>query len=417
MTSSNDYYNILETQLIPYLKNKYEIAIYSPNVDERIEHITFKAHCTSKGEFIPLLKLSFYYGDFEELNNIPGKYNFLTYITYLDGEDNGGSEENIGVINLDNNENIEKAVNSVISGLTKLGFPPDVKQKIENQQLGKVLVHGLTKHYIEAKKIDIYENDTLIGFVEENMYWEYQISNDTLLTFKFGPFKTNVKVRHDLNNEIFLDYNSVLSARINYLTTDFDLIKYEQDLKNKEFLNWSKSQYAKVQLRKIIYIIIIILSLFYFKGTLSEILFWFSIIAFIIHLTRYNTNWKHIGGPRYLCIDQVYETQIMLKLIPRLNNALNEYGISILNNAKSKSPGDLTYIGQDREKNSIKFIFYNRHEEMKNENHYKYPMLLKYSYKEVINQTIGEIDLSNKKNVNNTVNLIIATLKNNNLIK
>ena len=167
----------------------------------------------------------------------------------------------------------------------------------------------------------------------------------------------------------------------------------------------------------VIYIIIIILSLFYFKGTLSEILFWFSIIAFIIHLTRYNTNWKHIGGPRYLCIDQVYETQIMLKLIPRLNNALNEYGISILNNAKSKSPGDLTYIGQDREKNSIKFIFYNRHEEMKNENHYKYPMLLKYSYKEVINQTIGEIDLSNKKNVNNTVNLIIATLKNNNLIK
>ena len=40
--------------------------------------------------------------------------------------------------------------------------------------------------------------------------------------------------------------------------------------------------------------------------------------------------------------------------------------------------------------------------ELKNENHYKYPMLLKYSYKEVINQTIGEIDLSNKHDVGET---------------
>ena len=283
-------------------------------------------------------------------------------------------------------------------------------------ELGKVLVHG----YREKRKtmIKIYDNDKLVGQVGKDGSWNYKVDEDTYLTFKAYSFdKTNVKVRKDLNNEIFLFYDGYIQAKIDYLTEDFNLEEYNKKIGFNKYRKWQEKQYIKVRLRKIIYIIVFISSMVFYKGTISDILWWVSFFAIIIHSVRYYTKWKQLNGKKVLTLDQVYEEHIMFKLIPQLNYTLNEYGIKMAIEPVSNDPGHQQYSGFDRDDNRLDLKFYIGHVDMRNENNYKYPMLLKYSYKDVFNETIGEIDLSNKKNLERTVNLIVKSLKDKNLIK
>ncbi len=180
---------------------------------------------------------------------------------------------------------------------------------------------------------------------------------------------------------------------------------------NDKFINWSKWQYRQVILRRFIYIVLFILSIIKFKGMLSTIFFWTSLIALIINVIKFQTNWKHISGPKYLNMDQVYESQIRLKLIPKLNYILRDYQANILDNPISKGPSHQTYNGNIKDGGTISLTFYNRHEEMKNREKFKYPMLVKYNYKDKTDELIGEIDLSNNKNIQESINIIINTLE------
>lgn len=326
----NDYVDILKNKLLP-LFNKYVFDIRHTEDTDYCYSFTASVH--NNEYHSALITFSFFYGDFDNnLKNAVGQYNYSTYLSIGKDGDEYYEEINLGIINLDNDKNINNAFKMILNALKQLDYLPRLKEEFNN----------------------------------------------------------------NINN----------------------VEKYEESLKEEKFNKWSINQYRKIKFRKIVYIITFILSIIYYKGTISLIVFWTSLIAIIIHSIKFNTKWKTTGGSKYLNMDQVYELQIITKLIPKLHQAFKEYGISMVQQPLSKNhPGYETYVGYDRDNNRLDLTFYNNHKEMRNENNYKYPMLLKYSYKGIINETIGEIDLSNNKNVENTINLIITTLKDKNLIK
>lgn len=414
----NDYVDILKNKLLP-LFDKYVFDIRHTEDTENC--YSFRASVHNNDYHSALITFYFFYGDFDNnLKNAVGQYNYATYLSIGKDGDEYYEEINLGIINLDNDKNINNAFKMILNALKQLDYLPRLKEEF-NKHIngGKVLVHGYNNCSITKPIVSIYENDVLIGKIGRKETWQYKFDKDTYITFKIGFLKKDtIKIRSDLNNEIFLYYDSDLRAKINYITTDFNVEKNEDSLKEEKFYKWSINQYRKIKFRKIVYIITFILSIIYYKGTISSIIFWASLIAIIIHSIRFYTKWNHIGGPKFLAIDQVYEVQIITKLIPKLHQAFNEYGISMVQQPLSNNhPSYETYVGYDRDNNRLDLTFYINHIEMRNENNYKYPMLLKYSYKGIINETIGEIDLSNNKNVENTINLIITTLKDKNLIK
>ena len=296
----------------------------------------------------------------------------------------------------------------------------DVKTNTDNfkQEYGNIVVFGHDDWYVTGKEIEIYENNTLIGTVNRKGIWQYKVNNDTKLVFKIGTKEADVKVRCDTNNEIKLFYGSDLKAKITYTDSKFSIDKHNKELQHDKFSKTLTYKYYGIQFRKVLYIILFFLSWFINDSYLQTILFFGSLIAIIIHTNKFNnTKWKHLAGPRSLYINQVYEVLIMTKLIPKLHQEFNYYGIKMTQRPIEDDPGKQTYIGHDKDNNSIKFKFYIAHEDMVNINKYKYPMLLKFSYKNFYNETIGEIDLSNNTNIDATIKLIIDTLKEKELIK
>lgn len=411
--------DILNDKLIIPLQKKYKIELYVPKVEDGLIEYKLNCKCEEQDRTVLGLMLNLFYGDFvKETKEASGKYNYLTYITYLGGaenEENGGKEIKLGVINLDNESNVNESIISIFNGLKQLGFTPLIND-LSNIEYGKVLIHGYEEWYAIKPNVKIYQGNNLIGKVGKDGTWTCKFDKDTVLTLKINSYKkTDVKIKSNVNNEVFLYYGGYLTSKIKYLVSDIDFRKVDDERENDKFIDWSKKQYNMVRLRGIIYFIVFILSIFKFKGPLSKILFWGSLIAMIIHAVRFQTKWKTISGPNYLNMDQVYENQIRLKFIPRLNKVLEDYEVKILDNPTKSGPAKQTYIGHSKD-STLSLDFYNRHTEMKNQNKYKYPMLVKYSYKDLVDETIGEIDLSNNTNIQEAIDLTINALEKNNVI-
>lgn len=118
------------------------------------------------------------------------------------------------------------------------------------------------------------------------------------------------------------------------------------------------------------------------------------------------TKWKHIAGPRYKHMDQVYEQRIDTKLFPILRN----YGINMLSKPIEEGPGNVIYIGRDENDKRVTLEFINRYEPGLQNRIAKYDMFVKVTYNGKTENT-GIIDLSSKDYVDQAFSLITMTLE------
>ena len=197
-----------------------------------------------------------------------------------------------------------------------------------------------------------------------------------------------------------------------------DSVNQEKEKRRMKFMKWSKWQYLReITLKRFFYVIFCIISILCLNDILQVIIFLCSLLLLIRNIIQFHSEWKTVGrGPHYLYMDQVYDTQIMTKLIPNLHSEFQKYGIKMTQKPIKNQPESQSYVGYDEDNNKITFVFYCRHEEMRNEDNCRYPMLLTFSYKDEKDKIVGEIDLSNNVNVGKAVILIINTLKEDNLI-
>lgn len=190
-----------------------------------------------------------------------------------------------------------------------------------------------------------------------------------------------------------------------------------KDKKREEFVQSQINNYDLIQRRKYLIIVCLFFLFFYLHIFIIKILFCLLLFDLIRILVLYRSKWKSISGPTYLNMDTIYEYNIKKKFIPRFNKEMSKYGITLILKPLKDDPGMQTYIGFDSDHNKIRLTFYNNHVDMVNENKYRYPMLLVIDYKDNFDDVIGEIDLSNKANVNNCISLIREYLLSNKLIE
>ena len=182
----------------------------------------------------------------------------------------------------------------------------------------------------------------------------------------------------------------------------------DKEMKNvahEKYMQWLQNKYYRIMGRRYAYVVFMVCILIYQHfndiSYASILFFLFFLILFIIHLEKYKTRWKSyevVCKYQVFNMDQIYQTKLFIKL--------KSEGIFIYNKPIVKSPGKLVYFGEDSNNEEITFYFYNCHQEMINKYNYNYPMLIKYSYKKIVEQTIDEIDLCNDENVNKAVEII-----------
>ncbi len=422
----NLYLDTLEDKLILPIKRNYNVNIYDPMTKYiEVGRIEYKVRCENE---TGLLYLSF---DFETPleDKEPGEYNYISWLgtpTYTDtsvsDELDSSCDISLGVLNLDNEENINKSIEAIIEALKEYYFNP-IKKDLSNIEFGKVVINSYYDFCIKGPIIKIYKDGNLIGKIGKDEIFTYKVEEDSLFHFEVNSFTNSIdlKIKKDFNNEIYLSYyNSLFSqliGKVVYSTEDIDISQYDNYSEKLEYKKFRLRQLYFMYFRRVLYAILMFYSLFFIYGTISTILFWSSFIALIYSGLKYSSKWKPVGLRDGLTIDQGYIQQINKKLIPSLNAKLLEYGANIFPTIESDSPGMVKYDGYNREKVRFTLSFTNCHKDMTNKYHYRNPMMLLYSYKDISDKQIDEIDLSNNQNVNKTIELIINTLESNNIIK
>ena len=241
--------DLIYDRLIIPLQKRYKIEFYYPKIETGL--IEYKFNCVVNGDSILGLELHLFYGEFcKDTTEADGKYNFLVHITYLGGESNeGGKETNIGIINLDNENNCIKSIDSIINGLKDLDFIPDLND-VSNIEYGKVLIHGYKEWYAVKPDVKVYQNNNLIGTIKRNGTWIHKFDENTDLTLKINSYKkTNVKIKANVNNEVFLNYGGYLIAKVKYLTSDIDFDKIN-NLEENDNYNELNFKIARVLSKK-----------------------------------------------------------------------------------------------------------------------------------------------------------------------